>query len=89
MKVFFVQLPGRLPFMRKLICGMAVFVLMSWALTSCEALGSCKVCRQVTYVDGAVTQEGEETEYCDTKLAAIEATPDVVSGNTRIKWECR
>jgi hypothetical protein len=74
---------------RRLIYGLALFVLMSWALTSCESLGTCKVCRQVTYVDGVVTLEGDETEYCDSKLVAIEATPDVVQGSTRIKWECR
>jgi len=43
----------------------------------------------VTYVDNAVTQEGTEAQYCDTKLTAIENTPDVVQGNTRITWECR
>lgn len=73
---------------RKLLFG-AIFMLITWAFTSCEALNTCKICRQVTYVDGVVDQEGSETEYCDAKLIAIEVTPDVVNGNTRITWECR
>ena len=55
----------------------------------CESLGTCKICRQVTYVDGAVTQEGPETEYCDAELIAVETAKDVISGNTRKTWECR
>jgi len=73
---------------RKFLLGFA-FILMTWAFTSCEALTSCKICRQVTYVNEVVTQEGPESEYCDAKLVAIESTKDVVSGNTRISWECR
>lgn len=73
---------------RKIILGL-FFVLISWAFTSCEALSSCKICRQVTYVNGSVTMQGAEAEYCDAKLIAIESSKDVVSGNTRVSWECR
>ncbi len=73
---------------RKFLLG-ATFVFMTWAFTSCEALNSCKICRQVTYVNEQVSHEGAETEYCDAKLIAIESAKDVVSGNTRISWECR
>jgi len=57
--------------------------------TSCESLGFCKICREVTYIDGTVTGESQETKYCDASLVAIEATPDYVDGNMRITWECR
>ncbi|HUV01431.1 MAG TPA: hypothetical protein VMW32_10745 [Bacteroidales bacterium] len=73
---------------RKLFFG-CTFLFLTWAFTSCEALNTCKICRQVTYINGLVDQEGPETEYCDAKLIAIEATPDVINGNTRIAWECR
>lgn len=73
---------------RILITGVA-FILLACGFTACEALGSCKICRQVTYVNGVVDIEGEETEYCDADLTTIEQTDDYVSGNTRISWECR
>lgn len=73
---------------RKLILA-ATFILMAWAFNSCESLSSCKICKQVTYVDGVVTQEGTESEYCDANLVAIESAKDIVNGNTRITWECR
>ncbi|MGB8492447.1 MAG: hypothetical protein WCE64_15440 [Bacteroidales bacterium] len=75
--------------MKKNLLFGVLFVIASWAFTACESLGTCKVCRQVTYVSGAVVQEGPETEYCDSKLAAIQATPDYVNGTTTISWECR
>jgi hypothetical protein len=67
----------------------AVFIIMSWTFTSCESITGCKVCRQVTYVDEKVEQEGNESEYCGAELIAIEAASDVVTGNTRVSWECR
>ena len=73
---------------RRVLFGTA-FIFITWAFTSCEALTSCKICKQVTYENGSVILEGSESEYCDAKLAAIEATADVVTGNKRLTWECR
>lgn len=73
--------------MKILFC--AILTAMIFTFTSCEELTGCKICRQVTYVNGIVEQEGRETEYCGAQLIAIEATADIVSGNTRISWECR
>jgi hypothetical protein len=73
---------------RKLLYVLALLA-MACSFPRCEPLGTCKICRQVTYVDNAVTQEGTESQYCDVKLTAIENTPDIVSGNTRVTWECR
>lgn len=75
--------------MKRIILIALVLVSFSCVFTSCESLGFCKICREVTYIDGAVTHEGPETEYCDANLVAIEATPDYVDGNMRITWECR
>jgi len=73
---------------RKIIIGIT-FLAMTCCFSGCE-LGSCKVCRQVTYeIGGGVIDEGDETEYCDAALIAIEAKQDVIVGNTRITWECR
>jgi hypothetical protein len=66
------------------------FILFTLAFHSCEGLGTCKVCRQVTYdLSGGIINEGAETEYCDAALVAIEAKNDVIVGNTRLSWECR
>jgi hypothetical protein len=66
------------------------FIGMTVAFNSCEILGSCKICRQVTYnLNGGVISEDPEAEYCDAELVAIEAKPDQPVGNTIIKWECR
>lgn len=73
--------------MKILFC--VILTVMIFTFTSCEELTGCKICRQVTYVNGIVEQEGRETEYCGAELIAIEATADIVSGNTRIAWECR
>ena len=72
---------------RKLIFGVA-FLFVVWAATSCEALQTCKVCKQVTYTDGSVTDSTDPQEYCDADLIKIEATPDFKLGNTVTKWEC-
>jgi hypothetical protein len=74
---------------RKILLGIT-FICMTVAFNSCESLGTCKICRQVTYnINGGVISEGTETEYCDAYLVAIEAKDDVIVGNTRISWECR
>ncbi len=75
--------------MKKKLLYFSALLVIACAFQRCEVLGTCKICKQVTYVDNAVTQEGTEAQYCDEKLTAIENTPDVVSGNTRITWECR
>jgi len=73
---------------RKLLFGIAL-MFITWAFTSCEALNTCKICKQVTYIDGSLDHEGPESEYCDADLIAIESMDDVVIGNTRTAWECR
>lgn len=75
--------------MKRKLLFFCAFLILAWTFTSCEVLNNCKICRQVTYVNGIVDQEGPETEYCDAKLIAIQTTPDVINGNTRISWECR
>jgi hypothetical protein len=57
-------------------------------VNSCEELGDCKVCRQVTYVDGIYDHEGNASEYCGLELARIEAEEDMVYLNVRTTWEC-
>jgi hypothetical protein len=64
-------------------------ILMTFTFNSCESLTGCKICRQVTYVDEKIEQEGNESEYCGAELVAIEAASDIVTGNTRVTWECR
>jgi len=73
---------------RKLLFG-AAFFFIAWAATSCEALNTCKICRQVIYEGTKVIDEGPEQEYCNADLAAIKAMKDVIIGNTRTTWECR
>jgi len=74
---------------RKVLLAIA-FTGMTVAFNSCEALGTCKICRQVTYnLNGGVIKEDPEAEYCDAALIAIEAKDDLIVNNTRISWECR
>jgi hypothetical protein len=73
---------------RKFISG-AVFVLLAWAATSCEALTGCKVCQDVTYENNSVLYSSPETEFCGDELIKKEATPDLPIGNQVIKVECR
>jgi hypothetical protein len=72
----------------KLLFG-AAFLFVAWTTTSCEVLSGCKVCKDVTYENGAVLFSGVETEYCGADLIAKEATPDVTVGTHTIKVECR
>jgi hypothetical protein len=73
---------------RKLVFG-ASFLLIAWAVTSCEAISSCKKCKNVEYENGSVIISGSETEYCGADLVKKEATPDVTVGSVTTKVECR
>ena len=73
---------------RKLLFG-AAFLFVAWSATSCESLGSCKFCKNVTYESGSVINSGSETEYCGADLIKKEATPDVIVGSLTTKVECR
>jgi hypothetical protein len=76
--------------MKRKIVLVISFILMTLAFNSCEGLGTCKVCKQVTYeIGGGVISEDPESEYCDAALIAIEAKSDVIVGNQRTTWECR
>jgi hypothetical protein len=76
--------------MKRKIVFIISFLLITLAFNACEPLGTCKVCKQVTYeIGGGVISEGAETEYCDAALVAIEAKGDIFINNTRISWECR
>jgi hypothetical protein len=67
----------------------AVILIIIITCTACEALNTCKICRQVRYEDGRIIYEGPEREYCNTDLVAIETASDVIIGNIRETWECR
>jgi hypothetical protein len=73
--------------LKRILLLAGAFAFMACAFTSCE-MDSCKVCKQVTYVNGAYDHEGNPNEYCGASLIAVEATNDVINGNTRIAWEC-
>jgi hypothetical protein len=74
---------------RKLLFASA-FVLLAWAVTSCEALKECKFCKMIT-TDSATgdRNEGFETEYCGAALLAIEAKPPTTTGTLTTTWSCR
>lgn len=75
---------------RKIILAIS-FLLITLAINSCEPLGTCKACREVTYdaAGGPPISEGPETDYCDAALIAIEAKADYVNAGKRYSWECR
>ena len=73
---------------RTLIFG-ATFLFIAWAFTSCESLSDCGFCKNVTYENGSVINEGTETEYCGQDLIVKKATPPVTVGSLTTKVECR
>ncbi len=75
--------------MKRALLYLSFFLFVTISFTSCESLGSCKICKQVVYVNGDYDHDLEEGEYCDAELIAIEATDDIIIGNTVTKWECR
>ncbi len=75
--------------MKKKLLFSLSFLFIAWAFTSCEALSDCGFCKNVTYENGTVIQEGAETEYCGTDLLAKKATPPVTVGSLTTKVECR
>jgi hypothetical protein len=73
---------------RKLIFG-ASFLFIAWAFTSCEGLSDCGFCKEVTYENNSVVNEGTETEYCGADLVKQKAIPPVTIGSLTTKVECR
>jgi len=74
---------------RKLIFAISLAII-TLSFNSCESLfQNCKYCRDVTYENGSVINEGPEQEYCGTDLLQKESTKDLVQGSLVIKVECR
>jgi len=73
-------------YMKRALFFTGLFVICSCTFTSCE--DTCKVCKQVTYIDNVYDHEGSKGEYCGADLISIEAMDDVIIGNTRTTWEC-
>ncbi len=75
--------------MKRKILYAAGFVFVAISFTACEGL-TCKVCSQNTYNStGGLITAGSETEYCDTDLVRIQATPPVTVLGVTTKWVCR
>lgn len=52
------------------------------------SITDCMVCKNVSYQNGIIINEGSETEYCGVDLQAKLATPDVIVMNITVKVEC-
>jgi hypothetical protein len=74
---------------RKLLFGIS-FLLIAWAATSCEAIGTCQSCKWVSTdsSNGQVTQAPDETEYCGADLIAIKAKK-TTTGTLTTVYQCR
>lgn len=77
--------------MKRRILYTALFIFISWAVTSCEDLMQCKKCRLVSTdkLTGQVTYDPNETEYCGAYLITIESTPPKTVGNVTTEYVCR
>jgi len=76
--------------MKRIVSITVTFIFFALAFTSCEPLGSCKICREIDYKDGfGIINEGPEAEYCDAELIAKETQDDFVVNGIRYYWECR
>jgi len=86
----FATFDKKITMQRRIILAIS-FILITIAFNACEVLGTCKVCREVTYdaAGGPPISEGPETEYCDAALIAIEAKDDIIIAGKRYSWECR
>lgn len=73
--------------MKKKLLFVAALVLMACAFTSCTQ--KCKFCKDVTYENGSVVNEGTETEYCGAALVIEEAKTDITIGSLTTKVQCR
>lgn len=59
--------------MKRIIIIATSFILLTVAFTSCEVLGTCKICREITFqTNRGIINEGPEAEYCDAELIAKE-----------------
>lgn len=74
---------------RKLLFG-ASFLLLAWAVTSCEALSDCESCKLVTYdsATGDTTEAPYETEYCGAELLAVKLKT-TTNGTRTTSYKCR
>jgi hypothetical protein len=75
--------------MKRKVLFAAAFLLVAWAATSCEAIGGCKICKDVTYENGSVINSGPDTEYCGVELINKESTKPITIGTQTIRVECR
>ncbi len=73
---------------RKIIFG-ASFLLIAWAVNSCESLSDCGYCKDVIYENNVVVNSGPETEFCGVELIKRKATPPLTTGSQVTKVECR
>lgn len=76
--------------MKRIFIIVTSFILLTITFTSCETLGTCKICREITYqTNRGIINEGPESEYCGAELIAKETQDDLVIGDKRYYWECR
>jgi hypothetical protein len=71
--------------MKRKIVFALFLVISTLSFTSCEK--TCKFCKTVTYDDGVEINSTSPSEFCGAKLAAKEATPDIVVGKLVTKVE--
>ncbi len=75
--------------MKKILVSMSSFLLLACVFTTSCELNSCKICKEVTYVNEVYSHEGNPNEYCGAALIAIETQADNINGNIRTAWECK
>jgi hypothetical protein len=85
----FVSLVRNVMNMKRRVLFGAGILLITWSVTSCEKLGGCKVCQDVTYENNVVVFASPEEKYCGADLLIKESTKDVINYNQVIKVECR
>lgn len=75
--------------MKKILLSVVSFMLVATLFTTSCELNTCKICKEVTYVNEVYSHEGNPNEYCGAALIAIETKADVINGNIRTSWECK
>ena len=73
---------------KNIVWALAISGFFAVTLNSCELLGDCSTCNQVTYENGFEVASTPGILYCGDELAEKESEDPVTIGSRTTYWEC-
>ena len=73
---------------KNIVRALAISGFFALTLNSCELLGDCSTCSQVTYESGSEVASTPGISYCGDELEEKESADPVIIGNRSTYWEC-